>query len=80
MTCCWQKKKNTEEQMKPNKIIRIKAIERGVYFWQIAAKMKISPETLSRMMRKEFSEEKKQEILQAIDDVAAELRKGGDSA
>ena len=54
-------------------------MERGVYFWQIASKMKISPETLSRMMRKELCEEKKQEILQSIEEVAAELQKGSDS-
>lgn len=65
--------------MKTNTDIRIKAMERGVYFWQIASKMKISPETLSRLMRKELSEEKKQEILQAIEDVAAEIQKGSDS-
>lgn len=52
--------------MKTNKEIRIRAIEYGVYYWQIASVLGITPESFSRMMRKELEEEKKQEVLQAI--------------
>ena len=52
--------------MRTNKEIRIKAIECGVYYWQIASVLGITPESFSRMMRKELEEEKKQEVLQAI--------------
>lgn len=52
--------------MKTNKEIRIKAIECGVYYWQIASVLGITPESFSRMMRKELEEEKKQEVLHAI--------------
>ena len=52
--------------MKTNKEIRIKAIECGVYYWQIASVLGITPESFSRMMRKELEEEKKQDVLRAI--------------
>ena len=46
-----------------NKDIRIKAIERGVYFWQIASKLGISPESLSRMLRRELDGEQKEKVM-----------------
>ena len=56
-----------------NKDIRIKAIERGVYFWQIASKLGISPESLSRMLRRELDGVQKEKVMQAIDAAAKEL-------
>jgi hypothetical protein len=56
-----------------NKDIRIKAIERGVYFWQVASKLGISPESMSRMLRRELEGEKKEKVMQAIEAVAKEL-------
>ena len=56
-----------------NKDIRIKAIERGVYFWQVASKRGISPESMSRMLRRELDGERKEKVMQAIDAAAKEL-------
>ena len=56
-----------------NKDIRIKAIERGVYFWQVASKLGISPESLSRMLRRELEVEQKEKVMRAIDAAAKEL-------
>jgi predicted urease superfamily metal-dependent hydrolase len=56
-----------------NKDIRIKAIERGVYLWQVASKLGISPESMSRMLRRELEGEKKEKVMQAIEAVAKEL-------
>ena len=56
-----------------NKDIRIKAIERGVYFWQVASKLGISPESMSRMLRHELDGEQKEKVMQAIDAAAKEL-------
>ena len=56
-----------------NKDIRIKAIERGVYFWQVASKLGISPESMSRMFRRELDGEQKEKVMQAIDAAAKEL-------
>jgi hypothetical protein len=56
-----------------NKDIRIKAIERGVYFWQVASKLGISPESMSRMLRREPDGEQKEKVMQAIDAAAKEL-------
>jgi hypothetical protein len=56
-----------------NKDIRIKAIERGVYFWQVASKLGISPESMSRMLRRELDGEQKEKVMQAIDAAAKEL-------
>ncbi len=56
--------------MKTNKDIRIKAIERGVYHWQIAEKLDIAPESFSRMMRRELDAETKERVMQAIEAAA----------
>ena len=56
-----------------NKDIRIKAIERGVYFWQVASKLGISPESMSRMLRRELEGEQKEKVMRAIDAAAKEL-------
>ena len=56
-----------------NKDIRIKAIECGVYLWQVASKLGISPESLSRMLRRELDGEQKEKVMQAIEAVAKDL-------
>ena len=56
-----------------NKDIRIKAIERGVYLWQVASKLGITPESMSRMLRRELEGEKKEKVMQAIEAVAKDL-------
>ena len=49
-----------------NKEIRICAMEHGVKLWEIAKQMGISPETLSRRLRRELSTEEKERMMQAI--------------
>lgn len=52
-----------------NKEIRIYAMEHGVRLWEIAKQMGISPETLSRRLRRELSTEEKERMMQAIREV-----------
>lgn len=61
-----------------NKEIRIKALESGVLYWQIAAELGITPESFSRSLRQELDDDKKERVLQAIDTIAD--RNGGDTA
>ena len=58
--------------MRKNKDIRIAAMERGVYFWQIASWLCITPESFSRLMRKELDADDKKKVLWAIDAAARE--------
>lgn len=55
---------------KANKEIRQTAKEKGVYFWQIAAEMGVSEATITRALRIELSDEKKNDILNAINRIA----------
>lgn len=57
---------------KANNEIRKTAKEKGVYFWEIAAKMGVSEATITRTFRRELSDEKKSEILHVIDSIANE--------
>lgn len=61
-----------------NKEIRIKALERGVLYWQIAAELRITPESFSRTLRQELDGDKKERVLQAIEAIAG--RNGGSTA
>ncbi|HIU50950.1 MAG TPA: hypothetical protein IAD22_08065 [Candidatus Limousia pullorum] len=58
--------------MRKNKDIRIAAMECGVYFWQIASWLCITPESFSRLMRKELDEKDKKKVFWAIDAAASE--------
>lgn len=46
-----------------NKEIRIKALESGVLYWQIAAELRITPESFSRTLRQELDGDKKERVL-----------------
>lgn len=50
-----------------NKDIRIKCLENGIRFWQIALKLHVSPEMITRKLRTELPEEEKEEIYRAIE-------------
>lgn len=58
--------------MKANEDIRAAAKAARVYLWQIANEMGVADHTLSRMMRKELSKEKKDEAFSIIDRLAKE--------
>lgn len=61
-----------------NKEIRIKALESGVPYWQIALELGITPESFSRTLRQELEGDKKERVIQAIETIAD--RNGGDTA
>ena len=50
-----------------NKDIRIKCLESGIRFWQIALKLHVSPETITRKLRTELPEEEKEAFYRAIE-------------
>lgn len=58
--------------MRCNKDIRIRAMERGVYFWQIASWLCMPPESFSRLMRTELDEDDKKRVFWAIEQAAWE--------
>ena len=49
-----------------NKDIRVCAMEHGVKLWEIAKQLGISPETISRRLRRELTDEEKEAMMQAI--------------
>ena len=55
-----------------NKDIRAAAKENGVYLYAIAEKLGVSEPTMTRMLRKELSADKKSQILGIISELAAE--------
>lgn len=54
-----------------NKDIRVAAKESGVYLYAIAEKLGISEPTMTRMLRKELSADKKAQIFSIISELAA---------
>ncbi len=53
--------------MKKNLEIRTMAREKGVYLYEIADLLKVSEPTFIRWLRKELTEEKRGEVITAID-------------
>lgn len=53
-----------------NSDVRVCAIEHGVRIWEIADRLGISPETLSRKLRRELEPEEKERMIQAIQTIA----------
>lgn len=49
-----------------NKDIRVCAMEHGVKLWELANRLGISPETMSRRLRREITAEEKEAMVQAI--------------
>ena len=54
-----------------NKDIRAAAKEKGVFLYSVAEKLGISEPTMTRMLRKELSKDKKAQILGIISELAA---------
>ena len=50
--------------------IRKMAKENGISLWMIADRLGISEPTMTRLMRKELSEPKRQEIIDVINDLS----------
>lgn len=55
-----------------NQEVRIKAKARGVKLWQIAQHLGISEPTITRWLRVELEPERKAQMLEAIDTLAAQ--------
>lgn len=53
-----------------NTEIKSYALIHGVKLWQIAEKLRISEATMTRMLRKELPQAKKQEIMTIIDQIS----------
>ena len=62
--------------MKTTRDIRIKAYEMGVYYWEIAKRLGIRPETFSRLLREELNEQQKEKVMKAIEEISAPLGHG----
>ena len=58
--------------MLANTDIRATAKDKGVRLWEIAEYLKVSDPTMTRKLRKELPDSKKQEILKIIEELAAE--------
>jgi DNA-binding LacI/PurR family transcriptional regulator len=52
-----------------NSKVRIAIIEAGLRNYEVAAKMGVAPETFSKWLQTELSEEKEKRILEAIDNL-----------
>lgn len=55
-----------------NEIIRERARERGVFLWELAARVGFTDSTFSRKLRKQFSDSEAEEMLKLIDKIADE--------
>ena len=53
-----------------NSDIRVCAIEYGVRMWELADQLGISPETLSRKLRRELEPAEKERMIQSIHTIA----------
>lgn len=52
---------------KPNRDIRLAVADEGFYLWQLAAELGITDGTLSKKLRRELSENEKQDCFAAIE-------------
>jgi hypothetical protein len=50
--------------------VRVCAIEHGVRMWELADQLGISPETLSRKLRRELEPAEKERMIQSIQTIA----------
>lgn len=53
-----------------NSDVRVCAIEHGVRMWELADQLGISPETLSRKLRRELEPAEKERMIQTIQAIA----------
>lgn len=53
-----------------NEAIRKRARERGVFLWELAARVGVTDSTFSRRLRKQFSEGETEALVQMIDEIA----------
>ena len=59
-----------------NKDIKDYIKKSGVQFWRVAERLGMADTSFSRILRYELSNERKQEIYKAVDDLADEMTTG----
>lgn len=59
-----------------NQEIRNSILKNNLKFWQIAEKLNINDGNFSRLLRKELTKDKKEEILKIIEDLKEEEKNG----
>lgn len=59
--------------MKPNNDIRLLAAGKGVRLWQIAKALGVSETWFIRIMREELPEQKREQVIKIINDLAQEV-------
>ena len=62
--------------MKANRDIRIKAYEMDVHYWQIAKHLGMRPETFSKLLREELSDQQKEKVMRAIYEISYPIGHG----
>ena len=62
--------------MKANREIRNRAFEKDVYYWEIARRLGIRPETVSRLLREELNPEQKEKVMRAIYEISYPIGHG----
>lgn len=60
---------NQNRHIVANKDIRIRCLESGIRFWQIALQLGVSPETITRRLRTELPENEKEVFYRAIEQI-----------
>ncbi|MCR5092809.1 MAG: helix-turn-helix domain-containing protein [Lachnospiraceae bacterium] len=60
-----------------NEKVRKAAAVNRVCMWEIAARLGISEPQFYRWLRKEFDQQRQQQVLRIIKEIAAEKKKGG---
>ncbi|EMI11235.1 hypothetical protein [Anoxybacillus gonensis] len=58
---------------KPNADVRLFVKNKGVYLWQVAEQLKISEATLIRWLRKPLRDDKKQAIINAVNELEKKM-------
>lgn len=62
--------------LQKNESIRNAILDNNLRFWQIAEKLNLSDGNFSRLLRKELTKEKKEEVLKIIKELKEEEKNG----
>lgn len=57
-----------------NEDVRIAARRKGVYLWQVAERYQLSDANFSRLLRKKLTQDKRDYIMQIIEELAGQRR------
>lgn len=65
-----------DKMLQKNESIRNAILDNNLRFWQIAEKLNLSDGNFSRLLRKELTKEKKEEVLKIIKELKEEEKNG----